>query len=97
MSDSLRLHRSLYRGSAIRSSAAAFAHLAQIEVEEGEAEILIRFDAIDPDVAHLLVDAFANHALAATVRAHRAGQAEDPSVSQRRNATDLRDDRPGVG
>ena len=78
MSELLTLHRSLYRPEAVSASAAAFAGLARIEVEPLESEIRIRFDEVDPDVHEVLLDAFANHALAETVRLHRATRGEDP-------------------
>lgn len=86
MSDPLTLHRSLYRPEAIRASAAAFAGLARVEVVQEEEETRINFHDVDPDVADSLIDAFANHALAETVRLHRASRAEDP-----------RDGKAGVG
>ena len=77
MADRITLHRSLYRRAAIRSTAAAFAGLARVEVVEEEAETTVTFDDVDPDVHETLSDAFANHALAETVRLHRAAVGED--------------------
>jgi hypothetical protein len=86
MGDRLSLHRSLYRPDAVRTAASAFAALARIDVIEEEAETAVTFDEVDPDLRDSLVDAFANHALAETVRLHRAQRRED-----------LRDETAGLG
>lgn len=65
----LRLHASLYDRAEVQRLLPLYQGLARIGIEEGEEELRLSFAEIDPEVADTLVDHFANHALAQTVRA----------------------------
>ena len=67
MSERLGFHRSLYDPQAVRAAADAYLHLARVEVIEEGDEVLATFIDIDPELADVLLDAFANHVLHETV------------------------------
>lgn len=67
----IRFNRSLYLPEAIESAATAYAGLATVAVERGDEATLVTLDDIDPDVADVIEDAFANHALAETITRSR--------------------------
>lgn len=78
----LSLHKSLYDGAAVHAVAGQYSGVARVSVEEGEHELLVRFDQVDPDVADVLLDHFANHVLVQTLRSHvQAEQALTGSAS----------------
>ena len=66
----LTLHKSLYDGPAVHAVAAQYRDLATITVDEGEHELLVRFEDIDPDVQDVLLDHFGNHVLVESLRSH---------------------------
>jgi hypothetical protein len=68
----IRFSRSLYLPEAIDAAAEAYAGLATIEVVRGGDGIEVKFSDVDPDVADVIEDAFANHALAETITRSRA-------------------------
>lgn len=64
----LTLHKSLYASGAVHAVAAMYGGVAQVAVDESEHDLVVRFDQVDPDVAEVLLDHFANHVLVETVR-----------------------------
>ena len=68
----IRFSRSLYLPEAIDAAAEAYGGLATIEVVRGDDAIAVTLSDVDPDVADVIEDAFANHALAETITRSRA-------------------------
>lgn len=71
----LLLHKSLYDAAVVRAVAALYEGVAAIGIDEAEHELIVRFDRVDPDVAEVILDHFANHALVETVRANAGAEA----------------------
>lgn len=59
--------RSLYAVEAVEAAAKTFEHLAKLEVSVESDVVAISMTEPDPDVADVLLDELANHALVATV------------------------------
>lgn len=68
------LHKSLYDAAAVHAVAAQYQGVATVAVEDGEHEVVVRFDQVDPDVVEVLVDHFGNHVLVETVRRHAGAE-----------------------
>ena len=67
MAERIAFSRSLYSVEAVEAAVKTFEHLAKLEVKvDGDAISLEMTDA-DPDVADVLLDELANHALVGTV------------------------------
>jgi hypothetical protein len=69
MAERLAFSRSLYAIEAVEAAVKSFEHLAKLEVElsAGGSEISVAMTDADPDVADVLLDELANHALIGTV------------------------------
>ena len=67
MAEQLVFARSLYARQAVEQAAKDFAELAKIEVTVRDDEVELSITEPDPDVAHVIVDEIANHALFLTV------------------------------
>ncbi len=59
----LRFHRSLYPTASVRSAAARFAHLGALNVEEAEADVLVRLTGLPERHHERVADELRNHAL----------------------------------
>jgi hypothetical protein len=70
MAERIVFSRSLYAPEAVEAAAKAFGELAKIDVSIGE-DIEVSLSDPDPDLADVLADELANHALALTVRQAR--------------------------
>ncbi len=66
----LLLHKSLYDGPSVHRVAALYGEVARVSIDDGEHELIVRFDDVDPDVADDLLDHFGNHVLVESVRTH---------------------------
>jgi hypothetical protein len=67
MAERIAFSRSLYSVEAVEAAVKTFEHLAKLELRiDGDAIALTMTDP-DPDVADVLLDELANHALAGTV------------------------------
>lgn len=67
MAERMAFSRTLYAVEAVEAAVKTFEHLAKLELTiEGDAIALEMTDA-DPDVADVLLDELANHALVGTV------------------------------
>ena len=71
MAAELRLSRSLYSESALDRSCAAFASLATVTVRRDPDAFCVTISAPHPAYGDRLVDEFANHVLAGTIRERR--------------------------
>lgn len=71
MAETLHFTRSLYAPEAVQEAARAFAHLATLDVSLGEDDVALVATDIDPEVADVLLDELANHALVLTAQARR--------------------------
>ncbi len=71
MAEQLLFARSLYAKEAVEQAAKDFAELAKIDVKVRDDEIELSITEPDPDVAPVIVDEIANHALFLTVAATR--------------------------
>ena len=65
----LRLHRRVYRGASIRVAKDAFAELATITLSRDGDYTVVGFKDVDPDVSDVIVQEFANYALAESIEA----------------------------
>ena len=63
----LRFHKSLYEGEAVRRAAARFAALGPFEMDESEADWLVRGVPARESVRERIVDELGNHALFETI------------------------------
>lgn len=72
MAEVIRFARSLYAREAIERTAAEFAELARIQVTEDNDSIDLVLEDPDPELAEVLADEIANHALFLTVRQARS-------------------------
>jgi hypothetical protein len=70
--DRLHFARSLYAKSAVEQAARDFAELAKIEIVVGDTEVQLVVTDPDPELAAVLLDELANHALFLTVNAARS-------------------------
>lgn len=68
----LRFHRSLYPSDAVRRAAERFGGVAEVRVEETDADTLVHLDGVPERVRDRLPDELANHALYETILARRA-------------------------
>lgn len=67
MAEKLAFSRTLYAVEALEAAVKSFEHLAKLELSvEGDA-IHLSMSEADPDVADVLLDELANHALVGTV------------------------------
>ena len=71
MAERLLFSRSLYAVEAVEASAAAFGHLAKLEVRRHENETELVVSEPDPEVAEVILDEIANYALHATITQRR--------------------------
>ena len=65
----LRLHRRIYRGESIRVAQQAFGELASIRLARDGHYTVVEFSDVDPDVASVIGNEFANYALAESIDA----------------------------
>ena len=71
MPDSLVFDHSLYSATEVEGAVEAFGHLANFTLEKGEGASTVTITDIQDDYADMLVDAFANYALEASIVANR--------------------------
>ncbi|HMR05904.1 MAG TPA: HxsD-like protein [Polyangiaceae bacterium] len=72
MTERLVFARSLYAKEAVEQAAQDFAELAKIEVIVGDHDVQLVVTEPDPELAPVLMDELANHALFLTVSAARS-------------------------
>ncbi len=63
----LSLHKRLYSRASVQAAADAFVELATIELKSENTHLNVTFSDIDPDVEDVLVQEFANFALAEVI------------------------------
>jgi len=63
----LSFDKRLYSKAALAESAQDFSHLAAFHIQEQDDRIEVTLENIDPDVADVLVEEFANHVLYGTI------------------------------
>lgn len=68
MAERLVFSASLYAPEAVKLAAAAFEHLGKITLEQQDDALVLEMTEADPEVADVLLDELANHALALTVQ-----------------------------
>ena len=77
MAEVLSFPRSLYRSDAVAAVAALYGDLARISVEEDGSHVRVTIADPEPDLADQIADAFANHALAESIRLYREERGGD--------------------
>ena len=73
MAETLDFSRSLYLPEAVQAAADAFAELASLTVSPHEGGVLVSISDPDPELADVLADELANHALHETIIRPRSG------------------------
>lgn len=67
MTERIAFSRTLYAVEAVQAAVKTFEHLAKLELSVGSDELSLTMTDADPDVADVLLDELANHALVGTV------------------------------
>jgi hypothetical protein len=77
VTERLAFSRTLYSVEAVQAAVKTFEHLAKLELEIGSSELSLTMSDPDPDVADVLLDELANHALVGTVIRTQGNEATD--------------------
>ena len=74
----LLFHRDLYSLQAIEEVQELYSHLATIQISSEGEDIIVNLTDVHPGLADKLMDAFANHALHATIVHHQRDHKRAP-------------------